>query len=68
MKLCKDCRHWERSIYPNHGDHAGFCNSPKFQEEPDSVLRDGVAYWPLYDVGAQLQTGGAFGCIHWEAK
>lgn len=68
MKLCKGCKHWHKGAHQPPEDWAGYCGCPKFQEEPTGVLRDGVAYWPMYDIGAVLQTGENFGCIHWEPK
>lgn len=43
------------------------CKCPKFVEE-DRLIHDGLAYFPMNDLGAVLEVGPDFGCIHWEPK
>ena len=75
MKLCKDCKHWERANpdhYKTHRDRekilaGGWCgNDSKIQEDYGEYPLDGLSY--SYLEGGSFWTGPNFGCVHWEAK
>lgn len=66
---CKNCIYWERNTDKDDNQNYGRCNNDKFNEfEPNKNETDNLVCFDGEGWSARVETGEAFGCVHFKSK